>query len=73
MKREFKNAVFEQFARVGRALGNGHRIELLDLLAQAERSVDELAGEAGLSLANASQAATAGTTSSPRRLSTRRS
>ncbi|TAK24130.1 MAG: ArsR family transcriptional regulator [Chloroflexota bacterium] len=54
-KREFKDSLFEQFARIGRAVGNGHRIELLDLLAQAERSVDDLADLAGLSLANASQ------------------
>lgn len=55
VKRRFKDQLFEQFARIGGALANGHRIELLDVLAQAERSVDELAGETGLSIANASQ------------------
>src|SRR2546422_10035886 len=55
VKRRFKDALFEQFARIGGALANGHRIELLDVLAQAERSVEELAAETGLSVANASQ------------------
>ena len=55
MKRQFKDALFGQFARVGGALANGHRIELLDVLAQAERSVEELATEAALTVANASQ------------------
>jgi len=52
VKRRFKDTLFEQFARIGRALGNGHRIELIDLLAQAERSVDELASQAGLRFAS---------------------
>lgn len=55
VKRRFKDQLFEQFARVGGALANGHRVELLDVLAQAERSVEELAAETGLTLANASQ------------------
>jgi rhodanese-related sulfurtransferase len=50
-----KRALFEQFARVGQALGSAARLELVDLLAQGERSVEELAGAAGLSTANASQ------------------
>jgi rhodanese-related sulfurtransferase len=54
-KRAFKNELYGQFARIGRALANGHRLELLDLLAQGERGVEELAGEAALSVANASQ------------------
>ena len=54
-KRRFKDQLFAEFARVGGALANGHRVELLDVLAQAERSVEELAGETGLSVANASQ------------------
>lgn len=54
-KRTFKDLLYEQFARVGKALASGHRLELLDLLAQGERSVEELAAEAGLSVANASQ------------------
>ena len=49
-----KTALFEQFARVGKALGNGKRLELLDLLAQGERSVESLAEAAGQGLSTAS-------------------
>ncbi len=52
--RAFKNSLYAEFAVIGKALGNSHRLELLDLLAQGERSVEELAREAALSLANAS-------------------
>lgn len=51
----FKHDLFSQFARVGKALSNGNRLELLEFIAQAERSVDELAQVAGLSMANTSQ------------------
>ncbi len=51
----FKKDLFARFAQVGKALGNGHRLELLEFLAQGERSVEELARAAGLSIANASQ------------------
>ena len=51
----FKHDLFNQFARVGKALSNGNRLELLEFLAQGERSVDELAGVSGLSVANTSQ------------------
>ncbi|GAB4579517.1 MAG: metalloregulator ArsR/SmtB family transcription factor [Anaerolineales bacterium] len=54
-KRQFKDALYEQFARIGKALANPHRLELLDLLAQGERTVEELAREANLPIANASQ------------------
>jgi len=54
-KRAFKDAVFEQLALLGKALASGHRLELLELLSQGECSVEELAEQAGLSLANASQ------------------
>jgi ArsR family transcriptional regulator len=47
--------MFEQFAAVARTIGSAHRLELLELLAQTERSVEELAGLSGLSVANASQ------------------
>jgi rhodanese-related sulfurtransferase/DNA-binding MarR family transcriptional regulator len=53
--RRKKDALFDQFARVGKALASARRLELLELLAQAERSVEELGRESGLSLANASQ------------------
>lgn len=51
----FKHDLFNQFARIGKALSNGNRLVLLEFLAQAERSVDELAGISGLSVANTSQ------------------
>ncbi|MGD2084226.1 MAG: metalloregulator ArsR/SmtB family transcription factor [Chromatiales bacterium] len=50
-----KQRLFEHLALVARALGSGARLELLDFLAQGERSVEDLAGVAGLSLANASK------------------
>lgn len=49
-----KTALFDQFARVGKALASGKRLELLDLLAQGERTVDSLARAADLGLTTAS-------------------
>ncbi|TDB89008.1 metalloregulator ArsR/SmtB family transcription factor [Actinomadura sp. KC216] len=49
-----KAALYEQFARVGKALASPVRLELLDLLAQTERSVEELAGAAGMKISNTS-------------------
>ena len=53
--REFKDRLYGQLARLGKALSSPHRLEMLELLAQGERTVDSLAREIGLSLANASQ------------------
>lgn len=53
--RAFKDRLYAQFARIGKAVGSPHRIEMLELLAQGERTVESLATEIGLSLANASQ------------------
>ena len=50
-----KRAVFEQFAVVAQALANAHRVELIELLAQGERSVEALARLSDLGLTNASQ------------------
>ena len=50
-----KQRIYEQFARIGKALAAPARLELLDLLHQGERSVDALAARAELSVANASQ------------------
>jgi rhodanese-related sulfurtransferase len=50
-----KQRIYEQFARVGKALASPSRLELLDLLGQGERSVEPLASACGLSVANASQ------------------
>ncbi len=54
-KRRFKGLLYEQFARIGKAVANPHRLELLDVLAQGERTVEVLAEETQMSLANASQ------------------
>lgn len=51
----FKQDLFAQFARVGKALSSANRLELLEFLAQGERSVEALAKVAGLSVANTSQ------------------
>lgn len=51
----FKHDLFSQFARVGKALSNANRLELLEFLAQGERSVEELAKVSGLTVANTSQ------------------
>jgi rhodanese-related sulfurtransferase/DNA-binding transcriptional ArsR family regulator len=53
--REFKNRLYGQYARIGKALSSPHRLEILELLAQGERTVDSLASEMELSLANTSQ------------------
>jgi rhodanese-related sulfurtransferase len=49
-----KDALFDAFASVAQALGSGRRAEIVDVLAQGERSVDEVALEIGQSLANTS-------------------
>lgn len=50
-----KRAMLEQFAAMAKALSSAHRLDLLELLAQGERSVETLADAAGLTVANASQ------------------
>ena len=55
VKRQFKTELFEQFARVGRAVSAPLRLAILDVLAQSERTVEEIAREIGASVANASQ------------------
>ena len=52
--RAFKDGLYAELAILGKALANRHRLELLDLLGQGDRSVEELAREAALSVANAS-------------------
>src|SRR3990172_2344948 len=47
--------LYQQLARIGLAVGSGPRLALLDLLGQGPRTVEVLAQEAGLTLANASQ------------------
>ncbi len=53
--RRFKDAIYEQFARLGKAVSAPKRLELLDLLCQGPRTVDALAQQAAISVANASQ------------------
>lgn len=53
--RAFKNALYEQLARIAKAIASPRRLELVDLLAQGERTVEALAREASLSVASTSQ------------------
>lgn len=53
--RLFKDTIYEQFARIGRSVSSPKRLELLDLLCQGERTVEVLAEETGMTLANTSQ------------------
>jgi rhodanese-related sulfurtransferase len=53
--RLFKDEIYEQFARIGQAVSSPKRLELLDLLCQGERTVEVLAEETGMSVANTSQ------------------
>ena len=54
-KRTFKDDAYGQLARIGKALASPKRLELLDLLCQTERTVEDLAKETGMSIANTSQ------------------
>src|SRR4030088_1581198 len=53
-ERAAKDALFDGFAEVAKALASGRRAEIVDLLAQGERSVDEISDEIGQSVANTS-------------------
>lgn len=53
--RPFKDAIYEQIARIGKSLGSGPRLEILDLLCQGPRTVEVLAGQTGQSVANTSR------------------
>lgn len=53
--RQAKDALYDGFAVMAKAMANGRRAEILDVLAQGERSVEELAGEIGQSVPNTSQ------------------
>lgn len=54
-KREFKDKVYNELAKVTKAIGNPRRMEIIDLLAQGPFSVEKIAEQTGLSIANASQ------------------
>jgi rhodanese-related sulfurtransferase len=53
--RKFKDDIYEQFSRIGKAVSSPKRLELLDLLCQGEKTVETLSHETGLSVANTSQ------------------
>lgn len=54
-KRQFKIDLYDQLARLGNAMANGRRLELIDLLAQGERTVESLSSETEQPIANVSQ------------------
>lgn len=54
-QREFKNSIYQELASMTKALGNPHRLEILDLLAQGPVSVEYIASNTSLTVANASQ------------------
>jgi len=55
VERQYKDATYGQFARIGKAVSHPKRLEILDLLCQGPRTVEALAREAGLGIASASQ------------------
>ncbi len=55
MERQFKDAIYRQVARIGKAVSHPKRLEILDLLCQGPRTVEVLGREAGLGIASASQ------------------
>lgn len=54
-KRAFKARLFGEFARIGKALSSPHRLQLIEILAQGERTVEQLAEDVGAPVANVSQ------------------
>jgi rhodanese-related sulfurtransferase/DNA-binding MarR family transcriptional regulator len=54
-KRDFKDRLYAEFARIGKSLASPHRLEILEVLAQGERTVESVATETRLSVANASR------------------
>jgi rhodanese-related sulfurtransferase len=53
--RQFKDTIYEQFSRIGKAVSSPKRLELLDLLCQGAKNVETLARDTGMTLANTSQ------------------
>ena len=54
-KREFKDKVYDELARLTKALANPHRLEIIELLAQGDYPVEQISAQTGLPIANASQ------------------
>jgi rhodanese-related sulfurtransferase/DNA-binding transcriptional ArsR family regulator len=54
-KRQFKDQVYSELARITKSMANPHRLEIIELLAQGEFSVEQIADQTNLPIANASQ------------------
>lgn len=54
-KRDVKNKVYTELARLTKALGNPHRLEIIELLAQGDYAVEQISAQTSLSIANTSQ------------------
>jgi len=54
-KRQFKDSVYAELARITKSMANPHRLEIIELLAQGDYSVEQIAGQTNLPIANASQ------------------
>ncbi|WP_438426508.1 ArsR/SmtB family transcription factor [Aquimarina macrocephali] len=54
-KQEFKNSIYQEIANVAKALANPYRLRILNLISQDDYSVEQIADEIGVSIANASQ------------------
>ncbi|WP_074409529.1 MULTISPECIES: ArsR/SmtB family transcription factor [Aquimarina] len=54
-KQEFKNSIYQEIANVAKALANPYRLRILNLISQDDYSVEQIADEVGISIANASQ------------------
>lgn len=54
-KRDFKNAIYGELAKITKAIANPHRMEIIDLLAQGRFAVEQVASHTGMSVANTSQ------------------
>ncbi|PKH52369.1 ArsR family transcriptional regulator [Tenacibaculum sp. Bg11-29] len=54
-KQEFKNSIYQEIANIGKALANPYRLRILNLISQDDYSVEQIANEIGVSIANASQ------------------
>jgi len=54
-EREYKDQLYQEFARIGKCLSSPRRLEIIDVLAQSPKSVDQLSKDTGMSIANASQ------------------
>lgn len=54
-KREFKDRVYDELAKITKAMANPHRLEIIELLAQGDYSVEQISLQTNLTIANASQ------------------